>query len=177
MFLSAALALATLTAPAAGPAEMPAVPPELLRSFAGHLDILDEREERSFFNAPQTYDSDLRILRERYAELRDAPSLCDASRFPDVDSCIEARCFNEAYRRWLEQRRELTHEEWIDEALEETARLWRAWDTLADAQKDYLYLSVRRKALKDLREQLGPVMYYAGCMPPGVPAWRVRRID
>jgi hypothetical protein len=38
-------------------------------------------------------------------------------------------------------------------------------------------VTVRRQALKKLRETVGEDAYWSGCLPPHVPVWRFARID
>lgn len=177
MPLHALIALASMSAPADAPSGVPPCPMEVVRAYAVVLEILDPQETRYFLRWDYCLADDLRILRERYSDLADAPPLCDAMRFPTLDECTEQRSFNESYRRWLEQRWPLTREDWINEALMECASLWSAWDLLRDAQCEYLHVACRRKALKELMGAIGYQAYYAGCMPPAVPVWRFRRAD
>ena len=60
----------------------------------------------------------------------------------------------------------------IGEALAETDRLYKVWDAVRDARCDFYYVTVRRQALKRLREALGDAAYAATDLPPHVPAWR-----
>jgi hypothetical protein len=38
-------------------------------------------------------------------------------------------------------------------------------------------VTVRRQALKKLREMIGENAYYYGQMPPSVPVWRFREVE
>jgi hypothetical protein len=46
-----------------------------------------------------------------------------------------------------------------------------------DARCDYYYVTVRRLALKRLRELVGDEAYYAGNLPPCVPIWRLQEMN
>ena len=65
----------------------------------------------------------------------------------------------------------------LREMLQEVDRLYNIWDTVRDARCDYYYVTVRRQALKKLRETVGDDAYYSGALPPHVPIWRFARID
>ena len=54
----------------------------------------------------------------------------------------------------------------------ETDRLFRAWDAVRDARCEFYYTTVRRHALKNLREMIGDDAFAAGELPPYVPEWR-----
>ena len=59
-------------------------------------------------------------------------------------------------------------------ALQETDRLYQVWDKVRDARCPYYYVTVRRQALKQLRELVGEDSYYSGNLPPCVPLWHFR---
>jgi hypothetical protein len=61
--------------------------------------------------------------------------------------------------------------------MQEADRLYQVWDTVRDARCDYYYVTVRRQALKRLRDMLGSDAYYSGVLPPHVPLWRFQRVD
>ena len=42
---------------------------------------------------------------------------------------------------------------------------------------EYYYVTVRRQALKKLKEMIGDQAYYSGSLPPHVPVWRFARGD
>ena len=65
----------------------------------------------------------------------------------------------------------------LREAIQETDRLYQVWDTIRDARCDYYYVTVRRQALKRLRETLGPDSYYSGNLPSHVPVWLFQHVD
>jgi hypothetical protein len=45
-----------------------------------------------------------------------------------------------------------------------------------DARCEYYYVTVRRQALKRLKDMLGEDDYYAAKLPPHVPIWRFEEI-
>ncbi|MBN9119836.1 MAG: hypothetical protein J0I06_11865 [Planctomycetes bacterium] len=51
-------------------------------------------------------------------------------------------------------------------------RLYRQWDAVRDAQCDFYYVTVRRAALKKLRDEIGEDEFSTGHMPHYVPDWR-----
>ena len=182
--LNYALAVALLTAPP-DKVELPASAEEFatvrptLQTLAISWEVLDQREVRYVLTRPEDFGADLKLLRRRHQELIDAPPLCDCIRFPDRGLINELLSFNRAYRQHLDSRQALDLTCWweLHEALQEADRLYQIWDTVRDARCDYYYVTVRRQALKKLREAIGAESYYAGCLPPHVPIWRFARID
>lgn len=169
MFFSLALALVALTAPEGDP--IPDVELTSLQATALALEILDPRERDYFFADRKCLEFDLRTIRRRYADLRDAPPACDSSRFPSRSLVNELLQANRNYRQWLVDRRLIDKGVWIDAAIQDTEDLYAAWDLVRDASSDFYYITVRRAAMQSLRSKIGPHLYYAGCMPPHVPTW------
>src|SRR5262245_32582518 len=54
----------------------------------------------------------------------------------------------------------------------ETDRLYGVWDAARDARCEFYYVTVRRQALKKLKEMIGDNAYALGELPPYVPEWR-----
>ena len=177
------LAVALLATPEA--AELPGTGAEYvtvrptMQAVATSWEILDPREVRYVLAREEDFQADLKLLRRRYQDLADAPPLADCLRFPDRALINELLSFNRAYRQHLDSRQALdAGSRWeLQEALQETDRLYQIWDSVRDARCDYYYVTVRRQALKQLREVVGPQDYYAGNLPPHVPVWRFSRID
>jgi hypothetical protein len=182
--LNYALAAALLTGPAET-AQLPAAAEEYvtlqpsLQALAISWEILDSREVRYVLARADDFGADLKLLRRRYDELFDAPPLDDGMRFPDRACINDLLAFNRAYRQHLDSRQALDVAfEWeLHEAVQESDQLYQVWDTVRDARCDYYYVTVRRQALKKLREMLGCAAYYRGELPPHVPIWRFARID
>ena len=178
--LSQALAVVLVTAPVDASCDAPGVPLPALQHVALALELLDPRECRYTFASVEgnSLAADLLTVRKRWAELRDAPPVCDAVRLPDSETILAAKRVNREYRAWLEARQQLLpSEEWIAEAIGECDALYQAWDLASDARTDWYYLAVKRKALLQLRERIGPWDYYRAAMPPPVPIWRFRRME
>ena len=178
------LAVALLTAPPDAPD--PALNADLydnlrptLQNLAVEWEILDKREVRYVLTRPEDFASDLKLLRRRYHELADAPPLSDCRRFPDRSTISDLLSFNRAYRQHLDSRQSVDLVRWweLREAIQETDRLYQVWDTVRDARCEYYYVTVRRQALKRLREMIGEEAYYSGQLPPYVPVWRFQRIN
>lgn len=151
----------------------------ILQDLALSLEVLDPRETRYMLNRQDDFLADVRLLRRRYSELTDAPPLQDCLRFPDRNVVNELLAFNRAYRRHLENRQAMEQANWweLHESIQETDHLYHIWDTVRDTRCDYYYVTVRRQALKSLRELVGEEAYWSGCLPPHVPVWRFARID
>jgi hypothetical protein len=150
-----------------------------LQTLAIQWEILDPREVRYILARPEDFASDLNLVRRRYQSLADAPALSDCLRFPDRDAVNEMLSFNRAYRQHLGLRQPMELSRWweLRTALQETDHLYQVWDNVRDARCDYYYVTVRRQALKKLREMIGEEAYYSGHMPPSVPVWRFHQMD
>ena len=86
--------------------------------------------------------------------------------------------FNRAYRQHIDVRQPLELLNWweLRVALQETDHLYQVWDAVRDARCDYYYVTVRRLALKRLRDLVGEEAYYSSNLPPCVPLWRFEQI-
>jgi hypothetical protein len=150
-----------------------------LQSLAVEWEILDPREVRYVLVRPEDFASDLSLLRRRYHDLADAPPVCDAERFPERATINEYLAFNRAYRQQIDVGLPAESSRWweLRSALQETDHLYYVWDTVRDARCEYYYVTVRRQALKRLREMLGDEAYCASRLPPFVPLWRFQEIN
>jgi hypothetical protein len=150
-----------------------------LRVLAIDLEILDTRELRYVLARPEDFVSDLNLLRRRYHELATAPMADDAARFPERTTVNELLAFNRRYRQLIDVRKplELVHGWELRLALQETDRLYQVWDKVRDARCPYYYVTVRRQALKRLRELVGEDSYYSGSLPPCVPLLCFREVQ
>jgi hypothetical protein len=149
------------------------------QSLALTWEILDRREVKYVLSRPEDFASDLRLLRKRWEELADAPPLHDGVRFPDRTLVNDLLSFNRAYRQNLEAQQNLDRDHFweLREVVQEVDHLYQVWDLVRDARCEYFYVTVRRQALKKLRETLGDEAYYSASMPPHVPVWRFARAD
>jgi hypothetical protein len=178
------LAVALLTSPADTPDA--ALGPEVyaklqpaLQTLALQWEILDPREVRYVLTRAEDFGTDVRLLQRRYRELAEAPALIDCNRFPERAAVSDLLAFNRTYRQHIDVRQPLDLPRWwqLRETLQETDRLYQVWDTVRDARCEYYYVTVRRQALKKLREMVGDEAYYSGQLPPHVPTWRFQRIN
>ncbi len=173
------LAATLLTAPVGTPEQ---TPPEdqwvavrdAVHKLAVDWEIMDPRETRYVMATPEDFEADLNLLRTRYAELTDAPRLADCHRLPDRRTVNELIRFNRAYRKYLEDRQawETDRADLFHTVIQETDRFYRQWDAIRDAQCDFYYVTVRRHALKKLRDAIGADAFLTGRMPNYVPDWR-----
>ena len=174
-----ALAFILITAPPGAPeADPPAEQwhsiQQAVQQLAQDWEILDKNETKFILARPDEFGKDLNILRRRYQELRESPRVADCERFPDRQTVAEMIKFNRAYRKSLEARLifETDRAGDIRAAIKETDRLYHVWDSVRDARCEYYYVTVRRQALKKLKELLGDEGYAIGELPPNVPTWR-----
>lgn len=149
------------------------------QAVAVYWEVLDPREVKYVLSRQDDFASDLKLLRHRWSELGDAPPLNDCMRFPDRSLISDLLAFNRSYRQQLEHRQslELVYGWELREVVAEVDRLYQIWDMARDARCEYYYVSVRRAALKKLREAVGEPAYYTGQLPPHVPVWRFARLD
>jgi hypothetical protein len=177
LFSTHVLAFILLTA--APDAPIPTVSAQLwpqlqndIKRWAVQWEIYDPREER--FQRAADLANDLPVLRKRYRDLADAPSVYDTVRLPVLPLAVECLSFNRAYRRALEKRMLLEGDRatLLKEVIHETDELHKIWDAIRDARCEVYYVPVRRQALKRLRDLVGPEAFYSGQFPPHVPLWR-----
>ena len=168
---------AELQTPAALQAAFPSMRFAML-SLALEWEILDPRETRYVLTRADDLTSDLKMLQRRYQDLVDAPPLADAARFPDRSVVNELLVFNRAYLSYIELRQptEMAHVNELRAVQREVNFLYQVWDSVRDARCEYYYVTVRRQALKKLRELIGDEAYFKGELPPHVPIWRFREI-
>jgi len=147
---------------------------DAVHRVAVEWEILDERETRYVLTRAEDFCTDLNMLRRRRQELADAPKVADGMRFPDRITVNELVRFNRAYRRTIDERRQLEADraDSFRNAIAETDRLYQIWDSVRDARCDFYYVTVRRQALKKLRELIGDEDYNEAVLPPNVPIWR-----
>jgi hypothetical protein len=173
------LATMLLSAPVGTPEQTP--PPDrwvamqaAIHQVATDWEILDAREMRYVLAKPEDFQEDLDFLRKRRIDLQDAPKVSESDRLPSRQAVNDNIRFNRAYRKNLENRLiwEPDRAGVIGDAITETERLYKMWDAIRDAKCDYHYITVRRVALKKLKEMVGPEMYSTGELPLYVPEWR-----
>jgi hypothetical protein len=150
-----------------------------LQRQAVAMELLDSRELGQVFAYRTTFASDLTLVRERFAQLRDAPAARDGDRFPDRDKVNDMLAFNFAFRQHLDNEKLMrpSRADEIQLALQEANRLHQIWEIVRDARSDFYHIAVRRQALKELRNTIGDEAYYSGNLPPHVPFWRFQSIN
>jgi len=150
-----------------------------LHQVAIDWEILDKREKQYIFSRLDDFENDLNLLRRRNQELADAPRVGDSQRFPDRATVNELLTFNRAYRRHLDTRQimEPDRSYHFQHAVRETDRLYQVWDAVRDARCDFYYITVRRQALKRLRDLLGTQDYYTNHLPTHVPLWLFQEMN
>lgn len=108
------------------------------------------------------------------------PLPCEALRFPDANTCAEARNFNQAYRCWLKSEclmRRWNNDLWDD--LRYAERAYEAWDLLDTIQRLSANSTSRdgnRDRLGELKCLIGEEAFREGRMPAVVPWWRFREV-
>jgi hypothetical protein len=148
-----------------------------VRCVAMQWELLDPRETHFLLAQAKEFPGDIKVLQERYRDLRAAPPLAESHRFPSRDVVNDLLSFNRSYRHDLSNRLsyDQARSEELRAALTETDQLYRVWDTVRDARCEYYYVTVRRQALLQLRQLVGDPAFYSGQLPPHVPVWRFRQ--
>lgn len=178
------LAAILLTTPPGTPESCP--PPadkwpalrDAIHQLAVEWEILDPRETRYVLTRPEDFCPDLNMLRRRYRELADAPRVSDGMRFPERATVNELVRFNRAFRKKLDERQQLEADRAgaLQAVIRETDRLYQVWDAVRDARCEFYYVTVRRQALKKLRDLVGEEAYATADLPPNVPTWRFNEL-
>lgn len=146
---------------------------ESVQALAIEWEILDPRETKYILAKPEEWSIDINLLRRRHQELKDVPRLNDALRLPDRQTANEQIQCNRAFRKLLDGRRALETDradEWLV-IIKETEKLYQIWDGVRDARCDFYYVTVRRNALKKLKDNLGEDNWATATLPLGMPAW------
>src|SRR4051794_8472137 len=83
-----------------------------LQQVCVQWEVLDPREVRYVLMRPEDFISDLNLLRRRYLDLADAPSLHDCERFPERELINDFLSFNRTYRQYLGARQPVDLARW-----------------------------------------------------------------
>lgn len=175
MIFEATIALVCITAPE--PIDQPPCSLATIQAVAVSLELMDPRERRLLLVRREDFKDDMNLIHQRYKELKDAPLQCDAERFPAREQINQWLAFNREYTTWLEHRKSLFKDAWIDEAIADCEHAHRVYDLCYHAGCGFYYTTLRREALLNLRKEIGDVAYYTGTLPAVVPVWHFRRID
>jgi len=149
-----------------------------MRALALQWEVLDARETGHILARASEFKEDVRVLQERFHDLRSAPPLGEAQRFPGRDLVGDMMAFNRAFHENLSKRLEMDriHAEELRSALSETDQLHHIWNTVHEINCPYYYVTYRRQALRQLRELIGDQAFYTGNLPPHVPLWRIPEV-
>jgi hypothetical protein len=149
-----------------------------IQRLAIQLEILDHRETNYIMAKKSDYETDINLLRRRYREFADVPRVNESLRLPDRQFINELIVFNRAFRRHLADRHILEQDrsEVLLDAIRETDTLYKVWDAARDARCEFYYITVRRLALKKLKDMIGDDMYMAVALPPNAPFWRFNEL-
>ena len=141
---------------------------------------VDPREVKYVLSNPQCFQQDFNLIKCRYKKLYDAPFVVDCQRFPARSDCYDAKSYNRFYKQHIEFKLQVSvyqNKEFWRQTLQETDYLYQVWDTVSDSRSEYYYVTVRREALKNLRDMIGEDAYYTGELPPYVPLWRFNEVS
>lgn len=147
-----------------------------LQGVAVEWQLMDKRETTYIFARREDYGVDLQMIRLRYVDLKDAPKVEDSDRFPPREWVTKQLTFNRAFRKKMMERIDGGLENdrvgTLTQVVKETDQLYQVWDLVRDGECVFYYVTVRRLALKRLRDLIGREAYEAADLPPFVPHWR-----
>ena len=155
------------------PAEWPGLR-DAVQQVAVEMEILERRETRYVLTRPEDFCADLNMLRRRRAELADAPKAADARRFPDKETVSDLIRFNRAFDKHINARKDAESDRAapLELVRRENERLYTIYSAVRESQCGYQDVTVRRGALKKLRDLIGDEAFQTGELPPNVPTWR-----
>jgi hypothetical protein len=146
------------------------------------MQLLDRRETSYIMAKESDAESDLRLIRRRRCDLKDAPFVEEAAvRFPDRKLVNEYVMFNRAYRKTILERSQLEQDRVniINAVVIETDECYKHWDAMRDARCEFYYITVRRTALLKFKTAMlnyknaeGISYWETGEIPPSIPYWR-----
>ena len=150
-----------------------------IHKLAVDWELMDVRETNFVVARLEDLSEDIDLLRKRYHDFKDAPRVNDGNRFPNRSAVNEMINSNRAVRKHIEVRQHIDTDRGAAyrAALRETDRLYQVWDAVRDARCDFYYVTVRRQALKKVRQMIGNEAYYAGRLPPCIPTWRFQEME
>lgn len=138
-------------------------------------EIMDEREARYMFDKDHEFLNDFKIMMARSKEFENTPFIQMALLLPERVISNELLLLNRRYKNHLENEKLIWFDNysqrWLSDALAETEFLYQVWDHARDARCEYYYIHIRRQALKNIIEKIGPLDHKFR-MPPHVPTWR-----
>ena len=146
-----------------------------LLALALDAQLLDPREDLSYFTRSRETAGDLRALQGRFRDFAFAPLVQESLRFPDRNTALEYLAFNRAYRDDLQARLELDPGDAaaLRAAQAEADQLYQIWSLVADTRWGAIYVTPRRQALQMLCDQIGAEAFYRGQLPSYVPVGRL----
>lgn len=138
------------------------------------MELMGKDECVTFFSDRDLFDRDIKIMRERWNCLKDAPLLHEANRFPEREECWRCMAFNHEFRNYVQDKRELELDRWgiYDKILRENAFLYNVYDIAYDAKNTNKTIVDRRNSLACLKLLLTEDEWNTGTLPPCVPLWR-----
>jgi hypothetical protein len=149
---------------------------DTIKQIAIAHEYMDVREKSYILKYWQDFNSHILLLQSRVKELYNAPRLFECNTLPNRAIVNDLLVDNRRYREDLVNRLALdvVHENEIRQIISEIDILYGIWDAVRDAKCEYYYITVRRKALADLRRMIGDRAYYTGELPPTIPVWRLQ---
>jgi hypothetical protein len=135
-------------------------------------EIMDKREAAYNFRH-HGWGMDLDAMRHRYEEVKNAPRIADAHRFPDRAHIVKLIGLNRTIRRVIEERKELEidRQHWFDLALRDLDICYRVYTSVSELTCEFYYVYTRRQAMLHLISLIGREAYDNMDLGPPVPDW------
>ena len=143
----------------------------IIQNYCGDIQITDVRNNYLYLNNRSNFASDIKLIRETYLEIYDAPRIEDSYSFPDKETIIDNMKFNRLFKTYLENRMaiDILNESCYLELIQETDNLHSIYNNAVEIQIEYYNVYPRRIWLLELRNKIGYTNFYLGRLPPVVP--------
>lgn len=151
--------------------------PAAARTFVAALvagEVMDKREAAHFMTGHDDH-RDLRVLADRVRLSHDHPLSDRCKAFPAREVLSELKTLNRQLRWFVDNQSGLTPSRDWREAVRQLDEHYVVLDLACDASCPHYYVWVRRRALHQLRERIGPSDFNAGRLPP-IPTWFLEEV-
>lgn len=148
-----------------------------LQEEAVALELLEPRQLQWILESRYSRIFDLDHVRRLNEELKGAPSVGDALRFPEPQTASSYLQFNRDFWFYMEKHKYGSTDEG-KQIIAYLDKVHKIWSLVQSAVLDgTIFIAGRRRALKDLRDVIGDEAYYSTQLPPHVPYWYFERLD
>jgi hypothetical protein len=147
-----------------------------IQEFAVQEEFLDKKEMTYVLASKEDVENDMGLLISRFNELKGCPKTSEIPPeiyFLEVKEVSDLLAHNRSFKYFLEQKRGLlighAESELIDLVIKENDKCYEFWDAVKDVHSNYYYVTVRRRALKKVKDIMKE---NGGEILPIMPHWR-----